>query len=143
MLENYVEAYEWLEKYAHTRVLHWLGLTELWLGLAATGQKNVSQSRLHLIRGLRSERNQYRKDAIPLGALLAYEAGDLERAVELLALSLDLGGYHAWTRHYPPLTRMHDDLKMRMPEAVFEAAWKRGKALDIEKTLDALQVEFA
>jgi len=80
---------------------------------------------------------------LPAAALLAASEDRLERAAELLAL-----GYHhpaaatGWQDQFPLITRLRAKLDHTLGPAAFQAAWERGKALDLEETINTLLEEL-
>ena len=76
---------------------------------------------------------------LPFAAIITADAGEAERAVELLSLAF----HHprspkGWLKKWPLLTRLQLELKAALPADVFAVTWERGQALDLEATAHAL-----
>ena len=81
---------------------------------------------------------------LPAAAIIEANTGDIERSVELLGLAFsypkELVG---WMEKWPLLTRLRADLKSELGEEAYNAAWERGKSLDLETVVKELLEEFA
>jgi predicted ATPase/DNA-binding SARP family transcriptional activator len=106
---------------------------------------NYVAARHHLCVGLRYavEEGKGRIRGMISGAMLAAHEGQLERAVERLALALE---HPAMSYAYRPVAEsLRDELEAELPPEVFAAAWERGQALDLDATvaelIDELSVE--
>jgi DNA-binding CsgD family transcriptional regulator/tetratricopeptide (TPR) repeat protein len=80
---------------------------------------------------------------VPLATMLLASDGEHEGAVELLAFSQHLSSMSEnpvlnWSERLPLTIRLHDDLRQRLDNAVYEVAWQRGKSLDLQKTVHNL-----
>ncbi|MCB0098918.1 MAG: hypothetical protein KDE46_24460, partial [Caldilineaceae bacterium] len=81
--------------------------------------------------------------ALPFAAVMADNANQPERATELLGLAY----HHAlspkgWLHCWPLLARLQTKLKSGLGHAIFEVAWARGTALDLEATAETLLAEL-
>jgi predicted ATPase/DNA-binding CsgD family transcriptional regulator len=75
-----------------------------------------------------------------LSAILFREAGDLRRAVELMALAPP--AFHRRDAAYLIFETTLETLKDMLPPDTFEAAFERGKTLDLQATIHQLLDEF-
>jgi hypothetical protein len=74
---------------------------------------------------------------LPAQAISLARQGSLDRAVELLGLAVtypvEITG---WMLKWPPLTQVRADLERELGADVYRAAWERGSALDLERTVE-------
>ena len=75
-------------------------------------------------------------------ALLLAAAGDLERAVELLALAERYPDAGGCDRHDRDEEHLREDLRAELPPDIFQAAWQRGTALPLEDLAAGLLAEL-
>ena len=81
--------------------------------------------------------------ALPVAAIVLANRGDSVRAVELLALAFTHPvRADGWMRKWPLLMRLCADLERALGPTAFSAAWERGKLLDAEVVIAALQQGF-
>lgn len=79
----------------------------------------------------------------PGAILLLTSMGQAEQAVEMMSLAVNLppspeNPVLRWIEKLPLIQRLRDDLQERLGDAVYEAAWSRGKRLDLDDTVQAL-----
>jgi DNA-binding SARP family transcriptional activator/predicted ATPase len=117
------------------------------LCLAACGLGEMQTAKQYLVQVL--DMSLARKwpavmaQCLPFAAIIKANAGDLGRAVELLALAF----HHplsprGWLDKWPLLARFRTDSEAVLPPAVFVKAWEQGQALDLEVTVRALVEEL-
>ncbi|MDX1411203.1 MAG: hypothetical protein R3351_03530, partial [Nitrospirales bacterium] len=111
--------------------------------LAACGLGEMQAARQYLVQLL--EMSLARKwtaviaQCLPFAAVITADAGEAERAVELLALAF----HHplspkGWLKKWPLLARLQVELKAALPADAFATAWKRGLTLELEATAHRL-----
>jgi DNA-binding CsgD family transcriptional regulator/tetratricopeptide (TPR) repeat protein len=80
----------------------------------------------------------------PSGVLMLAHEGQSERAVELLSFILHVPGEPKsralhWLERLPLIVRLRDELQQQMGTDTFDAAWERGKSLDLTCVVDDLE----
>lgn len=76
---------------------------------------------------------------LPTSAATFADRGKTERAVELLALAFTHPkSATGWLEQWPLITRLQADLKAKLGDDGYNAAWERGKLLDLEKVVQEL-----
>ena len=81
--------------------------------------------------------------AIAVFAVVKGTADEPIRAVELLALArTHLPDMTLWMEKWPLLIRLREDLKNELGEDAYNAAWERGKVLDLDTVVADLQGNF-
>jgi predicted ATPase/DNA-binding CsgD family transcriptional regulator len=86
-----------------------------------------------------------RDDPGPAALCLTLEAAalsheeQLEEATELLGLAFQQPAWtNGWLYHWPLLARLRTDLKYKLGEEAYQAAWQRGAAQDLETTIRSI-----
>jgi predicted ATPase/DNA-binding SARP family transcriptional activator len=111
--------------------------------LAACGLDEMQTAAQHLRQVLEMSRLRQwpavMAQCLPYAALVKTDAGDPERAVELLALA----SHHplspkGWLAQWPLLARLRAGLEAALPGTAYAEAWERGRTLDLEATVRAL-----
>jgi hypothetical protein len=81
-----------------------------------------------------------RQVLVPSMLILAH-LGETRRAVELLSLLTHLPYPSSYLR-WPISVRLDTELKAALSEETYQAAWERGKSLDLETVVQNLLVQF-
>jgi predicted ATPase/DNA-binding CsgD family transcriptional regulator len=82
-------------------------------------------------------------DSLPAAAIIEANTGNKTHAVELLALAFcHPKSATGWMEKWPLLTRLRESLLNDLGEEAFNAAWERGKVLDLETVVQQLLVGF-
>ena len=80
---------------------------------------------------------------LPVGSILIAREGRNEHAVEILGLVFHHpASPKVWLEQWPLLTRLRSDLEAQLGVQIYEAAWERGKALDLEAVSAKLLAEI-
>src|SRR5258705_9285678 len=67
-----------------------------------------------------------------------------EQAIELLALAYTHpASATGWIAKWPLLSRLQNDLRTKLGEAVYRAAWDRGKSSNLDVVSDSLRKYFS
>jgi predicted ATPase/DNA-binding CsgD family transcriptional regulator len=150
--ENYTEARQLCQLYRSFWVLEStpqaVVLIDRWLSLAACGLQDYPAARLSLQSALSVAirlKMIYRIiGVLPAAAIIEAHEGDQAHAVGLLGLAFSYPqGLVGWMEKWPLLTRLRADLKADLGEEAYNAAWERGKQLDLETVVKELLEEFA
>jgi DNA-binding CsgD family transcriptional regulator len=120
--------------------LHWAK------AVAGCSVQQYETAEQHILEYLRNPVDRYNAPlvflALPPVVLIQAAKGELRRAVELLALAsthpLSMKG---WIQVWHPLTTLPSELTAQLGEAAYDAAWSRGKALDLHSVVSALLTE--
>ena len=83
----------------------------------------------------------------PMAVLLAAREGRSERAVELMSFIVNLPDIPdavtmRWIARLPLAVRLRDELRAQLGVEAYEAAWERGKTLDLGQTMYELTHNF-
>lgn len=112
--------------------------TMVWLGFCAVqaGETETAQERLRagLRLSLETEQGPLARGALAGFAMLASQQGQDERAVELLGATHMDEAMDEVIRN-TAARRLLEHLRRALPRPVFEQAWARGQALDLEKVM--------
>jgi predicted ATPase/DNA-binding CsgD family transcriptional regulator len=82
--------------------------------------------------------------SLSLAALLLAHDNDKTSAVEILGLAFThLGPLNTWLEKWQLLTQLRADLEAELGSEVYQAAWERGKQLDLETVVQELLTEFS
>jgi hypothetical protein len=113
---------------------------------ALSGLGDFSGARIQMQEVLKAAKfykaTGFQVQCLPGAALIAAGEGRLERAAELLALAFHHpAAATGWLGKFPLVTRLRQMLESELSEEVFAAAWERGKALDLDETVESLLVE--
>jgi tetratricopeptide (TPR) repeat protein len=77
--------------------------------------------------------------ALPIAAIIVAHEGAKEQAVELVAVAFTHpASATGWMEKWPLLTRLRADLETELGPEAFAAAWERGKARDLDATVQEL-----
>lgn len=149
--EDYIEAYRLaLEAFDHAQSFvdrSAKSSTNFCLGWALCGIGAYDEAISHLVTALDLQ--------VPFGditvvlnsvAALAHviaHHGQPARAAELLGLVFEHPIQLRWLELHPLVTQLRHDLQAALGEAVFSAAWERGKTLDLETVMQELLDEFS
>jgi hypothetical protein len=117
------------------------------LCLAACGLGEMQAARQYLQQVL--EMSLARKwtaviaQCLPFAAVIAADAGEAVRAVELLALA----SHHplspkGWLQRWSLLTRLRAELETALSPTTFISSWEQGQAFELEATAEALLKEL-
>ncbi len=79
---------------------------------------------------------------LPVAAIVTGHEGDKKRATELLSLAYNHPKSAIGWLNIPLITRFRADLESELGEDDFNAAWERGKALDLEAAVEELLAEY-
>lgn len=84
----------------------------------------------------------------PLAVLLLAREGQLERALELMSFTQNRPDIPEaltmrWLSRLPLVARLRDDLRDQLGVEVYEAAWSRGKTLDVDQIVYELIHNFS
>jgi len=80
---------------------------------------------------------------LPAAALISQDEGEIERAVELLALAhKHPHGFNNLFQKWPQLIRLRTKLGAALSQEVLAAAWERGQTLDLAETLTTLADQY-
>jgi len=116
------------------------------LGDAACGLGDLPEARRYHHQALEIATTleltyQFPNSLVGIAALLAAE-GEKERALELLALVIHHHTSWHWTK-YHQAAPLIAELEAELPPDVVAAAWERGRARDLETTVDELLAALA
>jgi tetratricopeptide (TPR) repeat protein len=76
---------------------------------------------------------------LPAAALILKDRGEIERAVELMALASEHPqSPHGLLQKLPLVMSLNTELEARLAPQTFDVAWERGQALDLTETLTTL-----
>jgi len=144
--ERYIEAVQCCQEIPWINYIQQAFARPRGLTYAMCGLDDFSAARKHLAQALEKaafyKAPGWQVQMLPAAALIAASEDQLERTAELLAL-----GYHhpaaatGWQDQFPLITRLRAELDHTLGPAAFQAAWERGKALDLEETITALLEE--
>jgi len=79
---------------------------------------------------------------LPAAAFILRDEGDVERAIELLALAHHSQDPLELLKKWPMVERMQTELRATLDLDVFEGAWTRGQALGVAETFSMLKERF-
>jgi len=115
--------------------------------LFAAGNGDYESAKRYLLQPLNlaimTSSQPYMTLSIALAAILYARDGQLEPAAELMSLALKqpLMAF-GWEEYWVLLNQVWSELKSSMGPAAFDAAWERGKALDLKTTTEKVLQEI-
>lgn len=118
------------------------------MALAACGLGDYATARQHHHKALRFALRVRAPGpmawCLPTAVLLALEAGEDERAVELLGLVFSRPGHmNGWLEEWVLIEEIQAQLNARLGSSAFQAAWEHGENLDLEAVIEELFAEEA
>jgi len=115
--------------------------------LFAAGKGDDGNAKRYLLQPLNlafmTSSQPYMTLGIAYAAILYAHDGRLEPSAELMSLALDqpLMAF-GWEEHWVLLNQVRAELKAGLEPATFEAAWERGKALDLKAAVERILREI-
>jgi predicted ATPase/DNA-binding CsgD family transcriptional regulator len=109
-------------------------------------RRYVSVGNLFPTMGISQRSDQFGLLA-PMTVLLLAREGEPERALELMSFAMNSPDIPdaltmRWLARLPLVARLRDELRTQLGDAAYEAAWERGKSLDLEHTVNELTRDF-
>jgi predicted ATPase/DNA-binding SARP family transcriptional activator len=148
MAEDYATCRRFMRQVAYRRKYTYnIAWMMMGLCLAACGLGEMQAARQYLQQVL--EMSLARKwtaviaQCLPFAAVIAADAGEAVRAVELLALA----SHHplspkGWLQRWSLLTRLRAELETALSPTTFISSWEQGQAFELEATAEALLKEL-
>lgn len=116
------------------------------LSLALYGLENYEECQKHNRLALQTALKRHATGALtwclPTAAMLLIQKNDILKGVELLALAYEHpASATGWLDKWSLFTQLRADLEAELGHDKFNAAWQRGKTLDIETVVASLLIE--
>ena len=123
------------------------GAQSAWgLAMAAYGRKDYPAAKQHIWSAFNYVSRfsaGYGTICLPVVALLFIQDGEVLSGIELLSLALSHPSSRAsWAESWPLITQLCTDLRASLGDEIFDAAWERGKALDLDTAVAVLRKEL-